>query len=179
MVLKWNKKQYRKSFPICSKGARNIVIMVSTTGNHKHITLCNQHNASSPALGFTSTIDFNSEATIAPAPENKSLLPDDHTKESKYHPILINFDDELDATDCHPAFNDNIQEYMHWHYPLNHASFTTMYNLARLKLLAQLIASFIKTMHKTNHKPPLCSNCISAKACRKQGRQKPTHNTTN
>jgi hypothetical protein len=53
MVFKWNKKQYRKSFPICSKGTRNVGIMVSAAGNQKRITLCNQHDASAPSLSFT------------------------------------------------------------------------------------------------------------------------------
>jgi hypothetical protein len=64
MVLKWNKKQYRKSFPICSKGTRNVGIMMSAAGNQKRITLCNQHDASAPSLSFTNTIDFTTEAAL-------------------------------------------------------------------------------------------------------------------
>jgi hypothetical protein len=33
----------------------------------------------------------------------------------------------------HPTFDDSIQEYMHWHYRLNHASFLTMLHRAKQK----------------------------------------------
>jgi hypothetical protein len=64
---------------------------------------------------------------------------DEHT-----HPLLVEFDDELDAIDTHPIFADIIQEYMHWHYRLNHASFNTMLNMAQLNQLPKEISSIIK-----------------------------------
>jgi len=179
MVLKWNKKNYRKSFPICPRRTKNVGIMMSAPGNQQYNHLCTQIDDSTTTLAFASTIDFSSENAVAPTSiEESSQPPSTKHEEIKQHPLLINFDDELDAADYHPTFNDNIQENMHWHHRLNHATFTTMYNMARLKLLPQQISYFIKTMHKTNRKPPLCNDCTSAKACRKQWRQKPAHNNT-
>ena len=177
MVLKWNKKNYRKSFPICPRNTKNVGIMMSAAGNQQYNQLCNQYDDSSP-LAFACTIDFSSQDATAPTIEETNQQNTTMTKETnKQHPLLIEFNDDLDAMDHHPTFNDNIQEYMHWHYRLNHASFNTMYNMARLKLLPQQVSSFIKTMHKTRQKPPLCNDCTCAKACRKQWRQKPTHNS--
>jgi hypothetical protein len=153
--------------------------MMSAPGNQQYNHLCTQIDDSTTTLAFASTIDFSSENAVAPTSiEESSEPPCTKHEEIKQHPLLINFDDELDAADYQPTFNGNLQEYMHWHYRLNHASFTTMYNMARLKLLPQQISSFIKTMHKTNRKPPLCNDCTSADACRKQWKQKPADNNT-
>jgi hypothetical protein len=47
MVLKWNKKNYRKSFPICPRNTRNVGMMISAAGNQQYNQLCNQHDDSS------------------------------------------------------------------------------------------------------------------------------------
>ncbi len=94
------------------------------------------------------------------------------SKEQNTHPLLITFEDELDKLGKHPTFDDNIQEYMHWHYRLNHASFSTMLNMAKQRHLPQGISSILRRMERHRHKPPLCSDCIASKMCRKQWRQK-------
>jgi hypothetical protein len=86
------------------------------------------------------------------------------TNNEPKHPFLVEFDDELDAIDTQPTFADKIQEYMHWHDRLNHASFNTMLNLAKLKQLPKEISSIIKNMDKHHKTPPLCSDCTCAKA---------------
>ncbi len=68
--------------------------------------------------------------------------------------------------------DDSIQEYMHWHYRLNHASFPTMLHMAKQKHLPQGISTILRRMERQRHKPPLCSDCIASKMCRKQWRQK-------
>ena len=40
MVLKWNKKKYRKSFPICPRNTRNVGMMMSAAGNEQYNQLC-------------------------------------------------------------------------------------------------------------------------------------------
>jgi hypothetical protein len=108
--------------------------MMSAPGNQQYNHLCTQIDDSTTTLAFASTIDFSSENAVAPTSiEESSEPPCTKHEEIKQHPLLINFDDELDAADYQPTFNGNLQEYMHWHYHLNHASFTTMYNMARLK----------------------------------------------
>jgi hypothetical protein len=130
MVLKWKKKNYRKSFPICPRNTKNVGIMMSAAGNKQYNQLCNQYDDSSP-LAFACTIDFSSQAATAPTMEETNQQDTTMTKETnKQHPLLIEVNDDIDAMDHHPTFNDNIQEYMHWHYRLNHASFNTMYNMA-------------------------------------------------
>ncbi len=52
--------------------------------------------------------------------------------------MQIGFDEtQNDIVDEHPTFLDDVQEYMHWHYRLNHASYIVMIKLANKKLLPQ------------------------------------------
>jgi hypothetical protein len=89
------------------------------------------------------------------------------SKEQRTHPLLITSEDELDKSRNHPTFDDSIQEYMHWHYRLNHASFPTMLHMAKQKHLPQGISSILRRMERHHHKPPLCSDCIASKMCKK------------
>jgi hypothetical protein len=61
---------------------------------------------------------------------------------------------------------------MHWHNRLNHASFSIMLHMAKQKHLPKGISSILRRMERHCHKPPLCSDCIASKMCRKQWRQK-------
>jgi len=180
MVLRWNKLKYQKIIPICPKGTNNVGIMSSPAGIKKYLHLCDTHETVTAPLAFSSTIDFDdTQAAIVSESEDEGDHPNDltitsdpdqtqqksdHTDQTKLdsaqtnnmpqHPLLVNFDDQLDAIDSHPTFDDNIQEYMHWHYRLNHASFNTMLNMAKLKQLPKEISSIIKKMDKHHQKPP-------------------------
>jgi hypothetical protein len=108
-----------------------------------------------------------------------SLLSDysTHTVTSTpTHPLSVHFCDQLNQILSHPLFNYHVQEYMHWRYCLNHASFPVMYHMAKSKLLPQHSMSILQKMHKSKQKPPLWNDCVCvcAKMCRKQWRQKLT-----
>jgi hypothetical protein len=47
-----------------------------------------------------------------------------------------------------------------------------MLNMAKQRPLPQGISSILRRMERHRHKPPLCSDCIASKMCRKQWRQK-------
>jgi transposase InsO family protein len=179
-LLKWDKKRFRKTIPISPSLTKNVGIMTSACGNNPHQSLCNDLEAGSPTLAFSSTIDFNSEAATAPDTDSDisttvstSLnIRSPNTEESTQHPLLVTFRDELDKLEQHPTLGDKNQEYMHWHYRLSHASFPTMLSMAKSKLLPQEITSILKGMARHRQKPPLCSDCICSKMCRKQWKQK-------
>ncbi|MFN9982598.1 MAG: hypothetical protein ACK53Y_21905, partial [bacterium] len=115
-------------------------------------------------MAFKSTIDFNTQVAVVPESENEdqhmqqdttSLIQtesaDNSSKEQNTHPLLITFEDELDKLGKHPTFDDNIQEYMHWHYRLYHASFSTMLNMAKQSHLPQGISSILRRMERHRH----------------------------
>jgi response regulator RpfG family c-di-GMP phosphodiesterase len=73
--------------------------------------------------------------------------------------------------DLHTYAQDT-QEYMHWHYKLNHPSHTVMTRMAKLKMLSKEITRILKTMDKQRVKPPMCNDCCGARATRKPWRGK-------
>ncbi|MFN9978785.1 MAG: hypothetical protein ACK53Y_02665, partial [bacterium] len=102
--------------------------MTSAAGNNDHLSYCSVLENETPAIAFASTIDFNTQAALVPDSENENQhMQQDTTsltqtesannssKEQNTHPLLITFEDELDKLGKHPTFDDNIQEYMHWH----------------------------------------------------------------
>jgi hypothetical protein len=160
--------------------------MTSAVGNNNHLSYCSILENETPAIAFKSTIDFNTQAAVMSESENEDQhmqkdttsvnqteSADNHSsKEQNTHPLLVTFEDKLDKLGKHPTFDDDIQEYMHWHYRLNHASFSTMLNMAKQRHLPQGISSILRRMERHRHKAPLCSDCIASKMCRKQWRQK-------
>jgi hypothetical protein len=188
MVLRWDNKKYKKTIPICPTRTSNVGLITSAYGNRNHVAMCSTFERTSPQLAYSSTIEFDTEGAVILESDHESIptmgppsvvsvefstkskTSDKHQLDT--HPLLINFDEDLDQHDQHPTFGDTMQEYMHWHYRLNHASFATMLRMAKSKLLPQDVSSTIKKMDKNGTKPPLCSDCVCAKACRKQWRQK-------
>jgi hypothetical protein len=180
-LLKWDKKRFRKTIPISQSTTKNVGIMTSAVGNNNHLNYCSNLESETPAIAFKSTIDFNTQAAVVSESGNE----DQHIEQAtvsvtqtassvnkssegdRTHPLLVTFEDELDKLGNHPTFYDSIQEYMHWYYRLNCASFPTMLHMAKLKHLPKGISSILRRMERHHHKPPLCSDCIASKMRRK------------
>jgi hypothetical protein len=86
-------------------------------------------------------------------------------KDNESEPITYEEDDP-EEEDLHTYAQDS-QEYMHWHYKLNHPSHTVMTRMAKLRMLPRGITRILKTMNKQRTKPPMCNDCCGAKATRK------------
>jgi hypothetical protein len=75
MILKWDKLQYQKTIPICPRGTNNVGIMASPAGINKYLHLCNMHDATTPTLAFSATIDFDdTQAAIILESEDRKHL---------------------------------------------------------------------------------------------------------
>jgi hypothetical protein len=59
------------------------------------------------------------------------------------------------------------QEYMHWHYRLNHPSQTVMNRMAKQHMLPRQIMRILRAMEDKHVKPPMCNDCCGAKATRR------------
>jgi hypothetical protein len=168
-ILKWDKKRFRKTIPISPSTTKNVGIMTSAVGNNNHLNYCSILESETPAIAFKSTIDLNTQDAVVSESDNE----DQHTEQAtvsanqaessdsnssegeRTHPLLVTFEDELDKLGNHPTFDDSIQEYMHWHYRLNHASFPTMLHMTKLRHLPQGISSILRRMERHCQKPPL------------------------
>ncbi len=94
--------------------------------------------------------------------------------------MQIGFEEsQNDIIDEHPTFLDDVQEYMHWHYRLNHATNAEMIKLEKKKIILQRIKQILKKMEKHRSKPPMCNNCYCASAARTPWKGKPTKDDKN
>jgi hypothetical protein len=69
-----------------------------------------------------------------------------------------------------PAYAQDSQEYMHWHYKLNHPTHTVMTKMAKQNMLPRRITKILTSMNKQQTKPPMCNDCCGAKATRRPWR---------
>ena len=60
----------------------------------------------------------------------------------------ISYDEEETEEEDFPTYAQDSQEYMHWHYKLNHPSHTVMTRMAKLRMLPRGITRILKTMNK-------------------------------
>jgi hypothetical protein len=165
-LLKWDKIRYRKTIPISPSTTKNVGIMTSAVGNNNHLSYCSILENETPAIAFKSTIDFNTQAAVVSESENEDQhmqqdttsvnqtesADNNSSKEQNTHPLLVTFEDELDKLGKQPTFDDSIQEYMHWYYRLNHASFSTMLNVAKQRHRLHCLQDVQKTMETKTRK---------------------------
>jgi hypothetical protein len=71
-----------------------------------------------------------------------------------------------------PKYSQDSQEYMHWHYRLNHPTHTVMLKMAKQNMLPRRITKILVDMGKQHSKPPMGNDCCGAKAARKPWRGK-------
>jgi hypothetical protein len=80
--------------------------------------------------------------------------------------------DDITIEEDFPTYTQDSQEYMHWHYKLNHPSHTVMTKMAKQEMLPSGITKILTTMSKQHTKPPICNDCCGAKATRRPWRGK-------
>jgi len=81
-------------------------------------------------------------------------------------------DDDMTVEEDSPTYSQDTQEYMHWHYKLNHPTHTVMTKMAKQKMLPRRITKILSDMGKLYIKPPMCNDCCGAKATRRPWRHK-------
>ena len=99
------------------------------------------------------------------------------SQQLKAHPEPLNLEEEIQdirREKDQPTFMDEQQEYMYWHYKLNHPSQTVMLKLAQQGMLPPPITRILKKLDKYKRKAPLCNDCYCASASRTPWRIKST-----
>jgi len=136
-------------------------------------------------LGLTDKETQDSPATITDSedePVEGDKIPETsvHTHEATQqestpdnHPVMFDVEDVLGpgetiSEDTHPEFSLVQQELLHWHYRLNHLSFTKIQEMAKQRLLPSRLAKCTV---------PLCSGCIYGKMTRRPWRTKAPYST--
>jgi hypothetical protein len=71
-----------------------------------------------------------------------------------------------------PTYSQDSQEYMHWHYKLNHPTHIVMTKMAKQNMLPRRITKILINMEKQYIKPPMCNDCCGDKTTRRPWRSK-------
>jgi nucleosome binding factor SPN SPT16 subunit len=128
--------------------------------------MCTNTDTLFPTLAYEATIDlaFSEDDTT---PEDDTTYEDSPTKatnnnttqqdraqqERKEHkdPIRVIFNEPEQKEDNpeQPTYSDERQEYMKWHYNLNHATQGTFTRMAQQRMLPPFITKILKKLEKT------------------------------
>jgi transposase InsO family protein len=198
IVLIWGNDKYRKTVPLSPS---NVGVMSTPPGMLSYLHICQQ--ATCPIISFPTTIyqelptvtdseeELTSDRDDKPSPMHPLLdRPTESTKTSspqvepctqrevqhhaRYEPRTRPLSKERQDTPRHnPTILDEQQEYMRWHYKLNHASQKVMTRMANKGMLPSYITRILKTMDKQCRKGPICNDCYGASAARTPWRAKP------
>ncbi len=119
-------------------------IITTPAGISEYLHKCDKYDKAHQVIAFPTTIEKDVDLPVLTDDEEEL---DDHDKESmepinietkeneeRSSPLQIGFDEtQNDIIDENPTFLDDVQEYMHWHNILNHATNAIMIKLANKK----------------------------------------------
>jgi len=171
-------------------------VVRSATGITKYLTGCQTIDAECTTIAYPATICMDCQAAevtddeasveapkisqqtsekemerIRPVtPTEVEQIREEIFKDKESEPITYE-ENESEEEDLQTYAQDS-QEYMHWHYRLNHPSHTVMTRMAKQRMLPRGITRILTTMSKQRTKPPMCNDCCGAKATRKPWRGK-------
>jgi hypothetical protein len=196
IIMRWNKDKYQITAPLDNRKHRNVGVVRSTTGITQYLTACQTIDTECTTLAYPATICMDCQAAevtddeasvVAPkisqqtwnkemerirpvTPTEVEQMREEIFKDKESESITYK-EDESEEEELQ-TYAQNSQEYMHWHYRLNHPSHTVMSRMAKLRILPRGITRILRTMNKQRVKPPMCNDCCGAKATRKPWRGK-------
>jgi hypothetical protein len=189
IILSWNQGKFKRTIPLSSS---NVGVITAPPGIQRFMDICKRTMISHPLLSFPAAVHLADPAHPDLAQTVQQHIgdqdqPTESTKtyhashdkhntsnHNKDHPIFATFDQEDNhILNEHPTFMDEQQEYMRWHYKLNHASQRVMTKMAHKEMLPKPIAKILRTLDKQGRKGPMCNDCYSASATRTPWRTKP------
>ncbi len=71
-------------------------------------------------------------------------------------PILN--DDDINVNEEYPTYAQDSQEYMHWHYRLNHPTHTVITKIGEQGMLPRRITKILATKDIQQTKAPMCND---------------------
>jgi hypothetical protein len=185
IILEWDNRRFKRTIPINSH-TRNVGIISTPTGINGYLHKCEEYDKAHQVTAFPATLKHEEDLHVITDdeeetldqdiqhPETEPIQHEGAIEEERTSPLQIGFNDaQHDVEDEHPTFLDDVQEYMHWHYRLNHALHVVMIKLADNKMLPQR-NQILKKMDKQRAKPPMCNDCYCAKASKTPWRGKPS-----
>jgi transposase InsO family protein len=194
IIMRWNKDKYQITAPLDNRKHKNVGVVRSATGISQYLTACQVIDDECTTLAYPATVCMDcqvaeitdDEASVQPPKEPQQssekemdgIRPEtpteiDQMREEIFkdkEPGPITYDEEETEEEDFRTYTQDSQEYMHWHYKLNHPSHTVMTRMAKQRMLPRRITNILTTMNKYHTKPPMCNDCCAAKATRKPWR---------
>jgi hypothetical protein len=170
IIMRWNKDKYQITAPLDNRKHRNVGVMRSATGIKKYITSCQAYEKEFETLAYPATISMEDQSSRIVNDENNTQTPIQPAITEIGIPIIQ--DEDVTIEEEYPTYAQDSQEYMHWHYRLNHPSHIIMIKMAKQNMLPRGITKILTSMDKQQIKPPMCNDCCGAKATRKSWRNK-------
>jgi hypothetical protein len=197
IIMRWNRDKYQITAPLDDRKHRNDGVMRSISGIRNYLTSCQAFEEMNETLAFPATINMDKETEPAVVSDDETSIPGQASDETnvqeqvivnqepppsnqiekqddegqmREEPKEIIFEDDSKVDEEEPVYADDKQEYMHWHYKLNHPSYTVMSRMAKQHMLPRRIAKISRRLDKQDTKPPMCNDCCGAKATRRPWR---------
>jgi hypothetical protein len=171
---------------------RNVGVVRSAPGIKQYLTTCQAIDQEYNTLAYPATICMDcqtayitDEESSVGTPEKTHQEPKEGTRpvtpdvdqmreeifKDQEQETILNDEDETVEED-YPTYSQDAQEYMHWHYRLNHPTHTVMIKMAKQNMLPRRITKILVDMGKQHSKPSMCNDCCGAKATRRPWRGK-------
>jgi hypothetical protein len=139
--MRWNKDKYQITAPLDDRKHRNVGVMRSVAGIKNYLTSCRAFDQQCETIAFPATIWIDKE--LGPTathdemgdhgqPAMEQNLPSIGIQEQLQHmreePTEIILEHDAHVEEEQPIYANDKQEYMHWHYKLNHPTHAVITN---------------------------------------------------
>jgi len=160
IIMRWNKEKYQNTAPLDNRKHRNVGVVRSAPGIKKYLKTCQAIDQEYTTLAYLATIcmdcqkayitdDESSRGTpekthtepkegIRPVTLGEGIRPvtldveqmrEEIFKDQEQETILQDKDETVEED--YPTYSQDSQEYMHWHYRLNHPTHIVMTKMAK------------------------------------------------
>jgi hypothetical protein len=192
IIMRWNKDKYQITAPLDNRKHKNVGVVRSATGIKQYRTTCQAMDQEYTTLAYPATICMDCQAAevtddeasvgtpetmhkepskrTRPVSPDKEQMREESFKDREQETILQ--DEDTIVEEDFPTYSQDSQEYMHWHFKLNHPSHIIMIKMAKQNMLPRRKTKILANMEKQHTKPPMCNDCLGAKATRRPWRSK-------
>jgi hypothetical protein len=157
IIMRWNKDKYQITAPLSDEQHRNLGVVRSVPGIKSYLTTCRALDLEHEVIAFPAMMEISNDEQLEAALSNEPQTPlIDATIEQDMEQMReglkeVTFQDDEQVEEESPVYADDKQEYMHWHYRLNHPTHKVMCKMANQHILPRQITRILKTM-ENKHK---------------------------
>jgi hypothetical protein len=158
-MRRWNKDKYQITAPLDNRKHRNVGVVRSAPGIKQYLTTCQAIDQEYTTLAYPATICMDCQTAYITDDESSVGTPEKIHQEPKEgaRPVTLDVDqmreeifkdqeretilhdDDETVEEDYLTYSQDSQEYMHWHYRLNHPTHIVMIKVAKQNMLPMRI----------------------------------------